>query len=54
MADNSNVVTLRVQAKAPQAEDVVTVTLADPEGRRLPDWTPGSHIDLVLSNGLTR
>jgi ferredoxin-NADP reductase len=52
--ENSNVVTLQVQAKTPQAEDVVTVTLVDPQGRRLPDWTPGSHIDLVLSNGLTR
>jgi ferredoxin-NADP reductase len=52
--ENSTVVTLRVQAKTPQAEDVVTVRLADPQGRRLPDWTPGSHIDLVLPNGLTR
>jgi ferredoxin-NADP reductase len=51
---NSNVVTLRVKGKTRQAEDVVTVTLVDPEGRRLPDWTPGSHIDLVLSNGLAR
>jgi ferredoxin-NADP reductase len=54
VVENSIVVTLQVQAKTPQAEDVVTVTLADPGGRRLPDWTPGSHIDLVLTNGLTR
>ena len=51
---NSNVVSLQVRSKAPEAEDVVTVSLVDPEGRRLPDWTPGSHIDLVLPNGLTR
>ena len=43
-----------MQDKTPQAEDVVTVTLVDPDGRRLPDWTPGAHIDLVLPNGLTR
>jgi ferredoxin-NADP reductase len=54
MAANSNVVTLRVQAKTPQAEDVVAVTLTDPEGLRLPDWTPGAHIDLVLPDGLNR
>jgi ferredoxin-NADP reductase len=54
VAENSHVSTLRVHAKTPQAEDVVTVTLTDPDGRRLPDWTPGSHIDLVLSNSLTR
>ena len=53
-AGSSTVVTLRVTAKTPQTDDVVAVTLVDPEGRRLPDWTPGSHIDLVLSNGLTR
>jgi cytochrome P450 len=40
--ENSTVVTLRVQATTPQAEDVVAVTLADPQGR-LRDWTPGSH-----------
>jgi ferredoxin-NADP reductase len=51
---NSNVVSLRVRSKTRQAEDVVTVSLEDPGGRRLPDWTPGSHIDLVLPNGLTR
>jgi ferredoxin-NADP reductase len=51
---NSNVVSLRIRSKTRQAEDVVTVSLDDPEGRRLPDWTPGSHIDLVLPNGLTR
>jgi ferredoxin-NADP reductase len=54
MAANSNVVTLRVQAKTPQAEDVVAVTLTDPAGLRLPDWTPGAHIDLVLPDGLNR
>jgi ferredoxin-NADP reductase len=54
VVEGSDVVTLKVQAKTPQADDVVTVTLVHPEGRRLPDWTPGSHIDLVLGNGLTR
>ncbi|MEV4991622.1 PDR/VanB family oxidoreductase [Pseudarthrobacter sp. LMD1-1-1.1] len=36
------------------AEGVVTLTLAHPEGRRLPDWAPGAHIDVVLPDGTTR
>jgi ferredoxin-NADP reductase len=47
-------VTLQVVAKTPQSDDVVALTLAHPRGRRLPDWTPGAHIDLVLPTGLTR
>lgn len=36
------------------ADQVVVVELADPAGRRLPDWTPGAHIDLHLSSGHVR
>jgi cytochrome P450/ferredoxin len=36
------------------AEDVAAITLADPDGGDLPDWTPGAHIDLVLTPKLTR
>jgi ferredoxin-NADP reductase len=46
--------TLRVTAKEVQADGVLTLELAAPSGGRLRDWTPGSHIDLVLPNGLTR
>ncbi|MDL4817471.1 PDR/VanB family oxidoreductase [Actinomadura opuntiae] len=52
MADTA--IELRVVAKERAAEDVVALTLARPDGGRLPDWTPGAHIDLVLPNGLTR
>ncbi|MEV5410313.1 PDR/VanB family oxidoreductase [Thermopolyspora sp. NPDC052614] len=45
---------LRVAAKTPVAEGVVALTLERPDGRRLPDWTPGAHVDLVLPTGLTR
>jgi ferredoxin-NADP reductase len=48
------VATLQVVDKSTVAEDVVALTLADPDGRRLPDWTPGAHIDLVLPTGDTR
>jgi ferredoxin-NADP reductase len=50
----ADVATLRVTAKERQADGVLTLELAAPSGGRLRDWTPGSHIDLVLPNGLTR
>ncbi|WP_116450545.1 PDR/VanB family oxidoreductase [Blastococcus litoris] len=50
----ADVAMLRVTAKTMQAEGVLTLDLAAPSGGRLRDWTPGSHIDLVLPNGMTR
>ena len=47
-------VELSVTSKSAAADGVVAVTLAHPGGERLPDWTPGAHIDLVLPGGLTR
>ncbi|CCH88152.1 Phthalate 4,5-dioxygenase [Modestobacter italicus] len=46
--------TVRVVDKTPVADGVVTLTLAAPDGGRLPDWSPGAHVDLTLDNGLTR
>ena len=45
---------VRVAEKTTVADGVVTLTLTAPDGGRLPDWTPGAHVDLVLDNGLTR
>ncbi|NUP14525.1 MAG: oxidoreductase [Streptomyces sp.] len=45
---------LRLRAKDVVADGVVSLTLDHPDGMRLPDWTPGAHIDLVLPNGSTR
>lgn len=36
------------------AEDVVELTLSAPDGRALPPWTPGAHIDLLLDPDLVR
>ncbi|MFE7837314.1 PDR/VanB family oxidoreductase [Streptomyces sp. NPDC057474] len=47
-------VALEVADKQDVAHGVVSLTLAHPEGSRLPDWTPGSHIDLVLPEGTVR
>ena len=49
-----DVVSLEVVAKTAEADGVVSLTLAHPDGRRLPDWTPGAHVDLVLPTGTAR
>ncbi len=53
-AATTSTVVLEVVEKTAVAEDVVTLTLASPDGARLRDWAPGAHVDLVLDNGLTR
>lgn len=45
---------LLVEKKTVVADGVVALTLTHRGGGRLPDWTPGSHIDLVLPGGVTR
>lgn len=37
-----------------EADQIVSVTLRDPAGNRLPDWQPGAHIALTLTSGLVR
>ncbi|WAH97746.1 PDR/VanB family oxidoreductase [Arthrobacter sp. MMS18-M83] len=46
--------TLVVAARTVEADGVVSLTLVDPERGALPTWTPGSHIDLHLSDDLVR
>lgn len=46
--------TLRVHSTTFKAEGVVQVDLCDPEGRPLPEWSPGAHLSLHLPNGLVR
>ena len=36
------------------AQDVVAITLRDPGGAALPAWTPGAHVDLLLTPELIR
>ncbi|MFF4341266.1 PDR/VanB family oxidoreductase [Kitasatospora sp. NPDC001540] len=45
---------LVVTGRRDEAEDVVSLTLARPDGGPLPDWTPGAHLDLLLDDGLER
>ena len=36
------------------AEDILSIDLRANDGSELPSWEPGSHVDLVLPNGLVR
>ncbi|MGW6061850.1 PDR/VanB family oxidoreductase [Streptomyces sp. NPDC055189] len=45
---------LTLAHKEPLAEGVVRLTLTHPSGERLPAWSPGAHIDLMLGPGLVR
>jgi len=36
------------------ADDVVALTLVDPQGQALPPWTPGAHVDLFLGADVVR
>src|SRR5882757_1006293 len=53
-APAAHVLTLRVAEKRPAADGVVGLELVHPDSARLPEWTPGAHIDLVLPGGVTR
>jgi len=43
-----------VQARTVVADGVIALDLVPTNGRPLPPWTPGSHIDLLLPGGLER
>ena len=45
---------LRVEAMRREAEGVLSVELRDPHGAELQPFSAGSHIDLILPNGMTR
>jgi ferredoxin-NADP reductase len=43
----------RVASRVVVATDVIQLDL-EPSGGRLPEWTPGSHVDIVLADGEAR
>jgi ferredoxin-NADP reductase len=45
---------LQLENKETIADGVVLLTLRHPDGDALPAWTPGAHVDLVLTDGLVR
>ena len=53
-ANPEHVAELVVTDRVAVAEGIVSLTLADPGGGELPVWTPGAHVDLLLTPELTR
>ncbi len=45
---------MEVRAIRREADDVVSIQLVNADGSQLPSWSPGAHVDLVLSSGLMR
>ncbi len=45
---------LLVRSMTHEAVGVLSVELVDPDGRDLPAWEPGAHLDLHLPGGLSR
>lgn len=52
---NPNVhLSLVVAERVEEAKDVISLSLTDPSGAPLPPWSPGSHIDVHIGDGLVR
>ncbi|PXY37657.1 PDR/VanB family oxidoreductase [Prauserella flavalba] len=45
---------LSILDRREEAEDVVSLVLGDADGRPLPSWVPGAHVDLFLPSGRQR
>jgi ferredoxin-NADP reductase len=43
-----------VSTRTPEADGIVSLTLASSDGVALPPWTPGAHLDITLPSGLIR
>ncbi|MDL5159810.1 PDR/VanB family oxidoreductase [Actinomycetospora termitidis] len=45
---------LIVRDRRDEADGVVSLTLADPDGHDLPVWTAGAHVDVTVDDGVVR
>ncbi len=50
----SSAPSLTVVRTTREADDIISLVLAHPAGEKLPGWTPGAHVDVVLGSGLIR
>jgi len=53
-APSANLLSVRIQTRKEEAEGVCSLELIDVEGRDLPAFSAGAHIDLHLPGGLVR
>jgi len=51
---SNRTLTVRVNRVRPEAIDIVSFELVAPAGQKLPDFTPGSHIDVHVAPGIVR
>jgi ferredoxin-NADP reductase len=54
MASQFDALELEIKAKTPITDTITQLTLVRADGRDLPAWSPGSHIDLELGAGIVR
>ncbi|MPY99415.1 MAG: 2Fe-2S iron-sulfur cluster binding domain-containing protein [Actinophytocola sp.] len=52
--DHRQQLSLLVKQLTWEADGVLSVLLVDPDGKPLPPWQPGAHVDVTLGNGLVR
>jgi ferredoxin-NADP reductase len=52
--EHPGVLEVVVEEVREEADGVVSLLLADPAGATLPHWSPGAHVDLILSDELER
>jgi ferredoxin-NADP reductase len=51
---HENTLQLLVKQMTWESEGVLSLVLVDPDGKPLPSWSPGAHIDLALRDSLVR
>lgn len=51
---SNNTLSVTVKEKSQQTQDIIKLTLEPNEGSSLPEYSPGSHIDVHLPNGMIR
>ncbi len=45
---------LRVRERRVEGDRVVVLTLEEPQGRKLPGWSPGAHLDVLTEHGVRK
>lgn len=52
--NNMTLLKVKVIKKNKEAEDIISFELAEPDGRPLPEFSAGSHIDVQIKDGMVR
>lgn len=52
--ETTSLLSVRVADRRREAQDIISLELVDPQGRTLPEFSPGAHIDVYVPGGLIR